>query len=170
MLKANPLFPPSSSTGPPAPDGAPAPSLGPTTARRKTAWGIQPAATPISAGSSHHWTVEQKDDELGSKLGCLSYPKYNLATEKLPIVVVWAPSHVRLFATSWTVAHQAPLSMAFPRQEYWSGLSRPPPGDLPDSRIKPTSPKSPALQADSLPLSHRGSSCKAIIFQLKINF
>ena len=40
-------------------------------------------------------------------------------------------THVQLFATPWTVAHQAPLSMEFPRQEYWSGLPCPPPGDLP---------------------------------------
>ena len=55
---------------------------------------------------------------------------------------------------SGTRAHQAPLSMWFSRQEYWSGLPFPPPGDLPDSGIKPVFPK---LQADSLPLSHRGS-------------
>ena len=57
-------------------------------------------------------------------------------------------------ATLWTVAHQAPLSMGFPRQEYWSGLPFPPPGDLPHPGIELTSP---ALQADSLPLSHQGS-------------
>ena len=44
------------------------------------------------------------------------------------------------FAIPWTVAHQAPLSMGFPRQEYWSGLPFPPPGDLPDPGIKPVSP------------------------------
>jgi len=44
------------------------------------------------------------------------------------------------FATPWTVAHQAPLSMVFPRQEYWSGLPCPPPGDLRDPGIKPASP------------------------------
>jgi len=49
--------------------------------------------------------------------------------------------------TPWTVALQAALSMAFPRQEYWSGLPFPSPGDLPDPGIKPGSP---ALQADSL--------------------
>ena len=48
-------------------------------------------------------------------------------------------SQVRLFATPWTVAHQAPLSLGFPRQEEWSGLPVPSPGDLPDSGIKPTS-------------------------------
>ena len=43
---------------------------------------------------------------------------------------------VRLFTISWTVAHQAPLSMGFSQQEYWSGLPSPPPGDLPDPGIK----------------------------------
>ena len=60
-------------------------------------------------------------------------------------------SHVHLFVTLWTVAGQSPLSMGFCRQEYWSGLSFPPPGDLPNPGIKPESPVSPALQADSLP-------------------
>ena len=54
-------------------------------------------------------------------------------------------SCVQLFATLWTVAHQALLSLGFPRQEYWSGLSCPSPGDLSDPRIKPLSPASPAL-------------------------
>ena len=49
-------------------------------------------------------------------------------------------SHVRLFATSWTVVYQAPLSMGFSRQEYWSGLPFPSPGDLPDPGIEPGSP------------------------------
>ena len=56
-------------------------------------------------------------------------------------------SRVRLFVTPWTVAHQAPPSMEFSRQEYWSGLPFPSPGDLPDPGIKPGSP---ALQADAL--------------------
>ena len=56
-------------------------------------------------------------------------------------------SRVRLFVTPWTVAHQASPSMGFSRQEYWSGLPFPSPGDLPDPGIKP---RSPALQADAL--------------------
>ena len=56
-------------------------------------------------------------------------------------------SRVRLFATPWTVAYQAPPSMRFSRQEYWSGLPFPSPGDLPDPGIKPGSP---ALEADAL--------------------
>ena len=54
-------------------------------------------------------------------------------------------SSVQPFVTSWTVVLQAPLSMGFPRQEYWSGLPCPPPGDLPDSEIAPMSLKSSAL-------------------------
>ena len=57
-------------------------------------------------------------------------------------------SCVQLFATSWTVAYQAPPSMEFCRQEYWSGLPFPSPGDLPDPG---TEPLSSALQADTLP-------------------
>ena len=49
-------------------------------------------------------------------------------------------SHIQLFATPWTVACQAPLSMGFSRHEYWSGLSFPPPGDFPDPGIETPSP------------------------------
>ena len=62
-------------------------------------------------------------------------------------VKVKSLSHVWLFVTSWTVAHQAPPSMGFSRQEYWSGLPFPSPGDLPDPGIEP---RSPTLQADAL--------------------
>ena len=60
-------------------------------------------------------------------------------------------SCVQLFATPWTVAHQAPLSMEFSRQEYWSGLPFPSPGNLPIPGIEPVSLVSPALQAHPLP-------------------
>ena len=56
-------------------------------------------------------------------------------------------SRVRLFGTPWTIACQAPLSMGFSRQEYWSGLPFPSPGDLPNPG---TEPRSPALHADAL--------------------
>ena len=56
-------------------------------------------------------------------------------------------SRVWLFTTPWTAVPQAPLSMGFSRQEYWSGLPFPSPGDLPDPGIEP---ESPALQADAL--------------------
>ena len=69
--------------------------------------------------------------------------------------MVYSLSPILTLATSWTAAHQAPLSLEFSRQEYWSGLPFLPPGDLPDSGIKPTSP---ALQADSLPIEPPGKS------------
>ena len=77
----------------------------------------------------------------------------------LPPVCVCMLSRLSLvlFAALWTAAHQTPLSMEFPRQEYWSGFPCPPPGDLPDTGMEPASPWSPALAGDSLPLDHWGS-------------
>ena len=67
-------------------------------------------------------------------------------------------TRVWLFATPWTIARQAPLSMKFSRQDYWSGLPFLSPGDLPDPGIEP---RSPAVQADSLYcLSHQQSPRK----------
>ena len=68
-------------------------------------------------------------------------PHYT-TTSTLPSMTVCVQflSHVRLFVTPWTAAHQAPLSMGFSRQEYWSGLPFAPPGDLPISGIKLMSP------------------------------
>ena len=63
-------------------------------------------------------------------------------------VVVQSLNRVRLFETPWTVARQAPLSMEFSRQEYWSGLPFPSPRDLPNPGIEPGSP---ALKAHYLP-------------------
>ena len=71
--------------------------------------------------------------------------------------VLSSSSCVWFFATLWTVTHQAPLSMGLSRQEHWSGLPGPAPGDLPHPGIEPMSPAAPALQVDSLPLSHQGS-------------
>ena len=70
------------------------------------------------------------------------------------IVVLVAQSLSDYFAIPWTVAHQAPLSMGFSGQEYWSGFPFPPPGDLPNPGIKP---RSPTLQADSLPGEPQGN-------------
>ena len=64
-------------------------------------------------------------------------------------------SRVQLFVTPWTLAYQASLSMGFSRQEYWSGVPFPSPGDLPNPGIKPGSP---ALQADTLPSEPPGKS------------
>ena len=69
------------------------------------------------------------------------------------VKVLVAQSFPTLTVIPWTVAHQAPLSMEFSRREYWSGLTFPSPGDLPDPRIEPSSP---ALQANSLPSESPG--------------
>ena len=69
------------------------------------------------------------------------------------IVVQWL-SHVWLFGTPWIVAHQAPLSMGFLGQEYWSALPFPSPGDLPNPGLNL---RPPSWWAGSLPLSHQGS-------------
>ena len=93
---------------------------------------------PFSRGSScprNHWGL----------LHCMQI-LYQLSYQG---VSEWEKSlsHVQLFATPWTVTHQAPPSMGFSRQEYWSGLPFPSPGDLPNPGIEP---RSPALQADTL--------------------
>ena len=94
-------------------------------------------ATPLPLQSSHLERPERLSPSL-----------------KFSVVAVQSLSRVRLFSTAWTVAHQAPLSMGFYRDEYWSELPFPPPGDLLHQVIKPMSP---AWQVDSLPLSHQGS-------------
>ena len=70
---------------------------------------------------------------------------YKISYLSLCAFVLSYLSRVRLFATLWTVAHQAPLSMGFFRQEYWSGLTCPPSGDLPNPGTEPTVLMSSAL-------------------------
>ena len=72
-------------------------------------------------------------------------------------------SRARLFATPWTAVHQAPLSMRFSRQGYWSGLPFPSPGDLPNPGIELWSP---ALQADALPPEPPGKQLVVLIKQI----
>ena len=67
-------------------------------------------------------------------------------------------SHVQVFVTLWTVALQSPLSVGFSRHKYWSWLPCPPPGDLPNPRIKPESLMTPELQVDSLPAEPPGKT------------
>ena len=69
------------------------------------------------------------------------------------MLVVLVAKSCQTLETSWIVAHQVPLSMEFSRQEYWSGLSFPSPGDLLNPGIEP---RSPALQVDSLPADPHG--------------
>ena len=75
-------------------------------------------------------------------------------------------SHVRLLVTPWTVAHQAPLSMGFSRQEYWSGLPFPSPGDLSKPGIKPGSPAlSGGFFASSVPGKPSNSAVLRILLE-----
>ena len=103
--------------------------------------------------------------------GCLSGLKRTGQAHSFCIECVLSHfSHIQLFASVQTVASQAPLSMGFPRQEYWSGLPCPPPEDVPDPGIEPTSPTSSASEADSLPLSHQGNpSCCTRPSRLDVN-
>ena len=107
---------------------------------------------------------EWKESEEESCTCCTCEIQY--CKSAMHVCVLSRFSRVQLLGTLWTVACQAPLSMGFPRQEYWNGLPCPPPRDLPDPGIKYKSPEAPALQADSLPLSHQGSP-KSAILQLK---
>ena len=88
---------------------------------------------------------------------CLCIQAINNPNNIIVCVCVQSLSCVQLFVTLWTVILQAPLSMKFSRQEYWSELPCLPPGDLPDPGIKPASPVSFELQVESLPLSHQES-------------
>ena len=106
----------------------------------------------FKSGVCHNIDENIKSCSLSS--GIVDIFKFHFLSMK---VKVKSLSRVQLFATPWTIAYQAPPAMGFFRQEYWSGLPFPSPGDLPDPRIKP---RSPALQADSLPLywlSYKGS-------------
>ena len=80
--------------------------------------------------------------------------QYHCERKKVKVKLL---SPVRLFVTPWTVAYQAPLSMGFSRQECWTGLPFPSPGDLPEPGNEPGSP---ALQADALPSEPPGKPPK----------
>ena len=80
-----------------------------------------------------------------SVLGISCWAIYNTRQKNKCACMLSHLSHVWLFETPWTIAHKAPLCMGFSMHKYWSGLLSPPPGDLPNSQIKPTSLISPAL-------------------------
>ena len=77
-------------------------------------------------------------------------------------------SNVQLFATLWTRARQAPLSMGFSRQEYWSGVPCPPPGDLPKPGINPTSLTSPAVVCEFFTTSATWEAQQTPILVIKL--
>ena len=104
-----------------------------------------------SVSEQHHfpfcieWSLAKSPLIITSRL---PDPKLGKNTHRVLILQCPVLSHfscVRLFASPWTVAHQAPLSVGFSRQGYWTGLPCHPPGDLPDPGIKLTSPASPTL-------------------------
>ena len=88
------------------------------------------------------WKISSNGELIFIFLGTEYYQGINI-----DFVKVKSLSRIQLFGTPWTVAHQAPPSMGFSRQEYWSGLPFPSSGDLPDPGIEPGSP---TLQADAL--------------------
>ena len=107
------------------------------------------------SGFSLQWFLWLGSEGLGSaggkrcsawaqQLGCMSLAaSRHMGSSRACVLSCF--SRVRLFAVLWTIICQAPLSVGFFRQEYWSGLLCPPPGDLPDPGIEPESLKSPAL-------------------------
>ena len=131
-----------------APTGLQRAGHGSVAARARTA-GRPSSLAPLALG----W---RRGQHVGVRF--LSIFKVQASSHRLnsffPLLLYQSLGHIRLCATLWTVAPQAPLSMGFSRREYWSGLPFPSPGDLPDSGIEPTSS---ALQVDSLLLSYQGS-------------
>ena len=120
--------------------------------------GIKPGPLALGVWSLSHWKAKEVPHFLmlnqlyipGIKSYWLSCKIIILSIMK---VKVKSLSRVRLFVTPWTVAYQAPPSMGSSRQEYWSGLPFPSPGDLPDPGIEP---RSPTLRADTLPSEPSG--------------
>ena len=76
-------------------------------------------------------------------------------------------SHVQLFVTLWTVARQAPLSKGVPRQEYWRGLPFPSSGESYQPKFESASFASPALQVESLPMSHQGKAINLLYSNIR---
>ena len=86
-----------------------------------------------------HWVTQSQT--LLKRLSSSSSISLEFGVQPCPdLCCAWLLSPVLLFVTLWTVAHQAPLSMEFSRQEYWSRLPCPPPGDLPNPGTEPQSP------------------------------
>ena len=88
-----------------------------------------------------------------------------LTDRKIFLLLLFRHCHIWLFVAPWTVVCKSPLPMGFPRQEYWSGLPFSSPGYLLDLGTKPTAP---ALQADSLPLSHLGKPRKILVHNIYV--
>ena len=107
-----------------------------------TIWGLHLVSSGFMATVNHH-TIYR----TGPRASTMNYLVQNASRAMLEKLMKLL-GHVWLFVTPWTVAYQAPWTMGFTRQEYWSGLPWPSPGDLPDPGIEPGSS---ALQPDTLP-------------------
>ena len=88
----------------------------------------------LDSGACHFCTIF-RGLLVRSMLGKPFQKKKNPTHKLLHCLLAWVLSHVQLFVTPWTIAHQAPLPMGFSRQEYWSGLPFPIPGDLPSPEV-----------------------------------
>ena len=108
----------------------------------------------LEANRRKHWREKKDLRALRTKLLSNIWRVWrDCIFSEWPELVQWGPvttgscvvSCIQLFATPWTIAHQVPLSMGFPRLEYWSKLPFPSPGDLPDPRIEPVSLMPPVL-------------------------
>ena len=117
-------------------------------------------ACPSVSWFSPAWNENTQESSalIRSSAQCLLYSV--TATDQHMCAHAQPLSRVWLIVTPWTIACEAPLSMEFSRQEYWSGLPFPSPGDLPDAGIEPGSP---VLQADSWPSELPGSSIMALV-------
>ena len=119
---------------------------------------VSPESPTATHPSNHH--LQPPAQSVGGRGGKrslagkkeLGFSESILLTIPHLFLILWCEvkslSRVQLYVTPWTVAYQAPLSMGFSRQECWSGLPFPSPGDLPDPGIEP---RSPTLQVDALP-------------------
>ena len=112
-----------------------------------------PRALPVPAASFHPGLPRDAQSSPSSPDATLFLSR-DLCVHACSVTQL---SHVWLSAVLWTIADQAPLSMGFPRQEYWSGLPFPPARDLPDPGIHKHLLQLWHWQTDSLPLSHLGS-------------
>ena len=127
----------------------------------KKMWELAQDKLPMQMFTHAHTHVQiqiyktSKEMEIKTEEG-FNWSFINLIVKSKRKVKVKLLSYVQLFATPWTVAHQASPSMGFSRQEYWSGLPFALPGDLPHPGIEP---RSPALPVDALPSEPPGKPC-----------
>ena len=127
-----------------------------------------PLSQSLPAGSFHKPLILLHQRVMGlvnlkTQENCLAPFGSNNTHLSIVLVLVYSLSCGQLSAMPWTLTSKAPLSVGFPRQEYWGQLPFPSPREVPYPGIEPASPVSPALQEDSLPLSHQGNPYNKIM-------